>query len=74
MPRGLSNWSAGEVIRFLKKHGFTQVHTRGSHFYYRKGKGALVCIPVHAKGGILHPKTMKSIVRQAGIPLEEWVP
>ena len=74
MPRGLNNWTAAMVMRFLKKHGFIHAHSRGSHLLYAK-KGAtrsfLVTIPFHAAKAI-HPKTMKSIVVQSGIPLSEW--
>jgi predicted RNA binding protein YcfA (HicA-like mRNA interferase family) len=75
MPRGLNNWTAAEVIRFLKRHDFIHTHTRGSHFYYSKKvqvRDAQVCVPVHAKDSI-HPRTMKSIVIQSQIAQNEWL-
>lgn len=75
MPRGLHNWNAGAVVKFLKRNGFTNSHTRGSHFYYfrkTKTRSYLVTVPTHSKESI-HPKTMKSIIVQSGLPQSEWV-
>ncbi len=75
MPRGLNNWSAGAIIRLLRDRGFRQVHSRGSHFYYAgkyAGQDRLVSIPIHGKSGTIAVGTMKSIVRQSGIPESEW--
>jgi len=75
MPRGLHNWNAALVIRFLKKNGFILTHERGSHFYYSKrgnNRSYLVTVPVHASRSI-SPKTMKSIIVQSGIPQSEWL-
>lgn len=63
------------VMRFLKKNGFMNTHERGSHFYYSKKSNArsyLVTVPVHGTDSI-HPKTMKSIIAQSGIPQSEWL-
>lgn len=75
MPRGLNNWEAGSVIKFLKKNGFTHTHTNGSHFYYSRKTGSksyVVTVPVHTKRPI-HPKVMKSIIDQSGISKDEWL-
>ena len=75
MPRGLSNWSSGAVIKFVRGHKFKLSHTRGSHFYYAgkyAGQDRIVCIPVHGKSGIIPTGTMKGIIRQSGIPEKEW--
>ncbi|MEJ0054156.1 MAG: type II toxin-antitoxin system HicA family toxin [bacterium] len=75
MPRGLNNWTAGAVIRFLKTRGFAQSHARGSHFYYKSkqgGRDRLVCVPVHGKNGLIAIGTMKGIVKQSGISETEW--
>ena len=75
MPRGLYNWAAEDVIRFLKKYKFNLNYTRGSHYYYignYAGKFRQVCIPFH--GSIaLKPRTLKGIILQSGIPKEEWL-
>ncbi|BCV20952.1 hypothetical protein hamaS1_10210 [Moorella sp. Hama-1] len=48
------------------------VNIEGSHYQlYRPGKG-LVTVPVHAKE-TLPPKTLKSILRQAGLTVEELI-
>ncbi|PIW96928.1 hypothetical protein COZ82_02335 [Candidatus Kaiserbacteria bacterium CG_4_8_14_3_um_filter_38_9] len=75
MSRGLNNWNAAQIIRFLKHNSFTHVHTRGSHFYYIgkiDGKDRQVCVPVHS-GASIHPKTMKSIIIQSGLSEKFWL-
>ena len=75
MPRGMHNWSAAEVVKFLRRHGFIHSHTRGSHFYYTATivrRARQVCVPFHGKNAAIHPKTMKGIVAQSGIPESEW--
>lgn len=75
MPRGLYNWKAEQVIRFLKKYNFVNTHNRGSHFYYLgsyRGETRLVCIPIHS-GTALKPRTLKSIIIQSGIPKDKWL-
>ncbi len=75
MPRGIHNWTAEEVIRFLKERRFIHNHTRGSHMYYVGNyAGALrqVCIPFHGSRSI-DPRTLNSIIRQSGIPKCEWL-
>ena len=34
MPRGLNNWSAEDVVRFLRARGFIFNHAKGSHYFY----------------------------------------
>ena len=48
------------------------VHVRGSHHYLRKeGASKLVVVPVH-RGSVIPPGTLKSILRQAGLTVEEF--
>ena len=58
-----------EIIKRLEKAGFSFVKQKGSH--YKMTNGARVCIiPMHdevAKG------TLKSILMQAGITLEDFL-
>jgi len=52
MARGLYNWTAEDVVRFLKKRKFVLGHTRGSHcFYIGHYNGSLrqVCVPFHGR-------------------------
>ncbi|TSC91197.1 MAG: hypothetical protein CEN90_579 [Parcubacteria group bacterium Licking1014_17] len=75
MPRNYFNWTAEEVMRFLKKHGFSLNHTHGSHYYYVGHYGKQfqqVCIPFHGQRS-LKPRTLKAIILQSGIPKEIWL-
>lgn len=63
-----------KVFRALQRAGYVPVHSRGSHHYlYHAEKDCLVTVPVHS-GETLAPKTLKSILSQAGISVEEFVP
>lgn len=75
MPRGLNNWSFSDVKHFLVQHGFYLNHVEGSHYFYIGSyEGAIHQVTVHFHGAkAIHPKTMKSIVRQSGIPQDEWM-
>ncbi len=73
MTRGKSNWTFKDVERFLKDHGFSLHHTRGSHFYYRGFIGGhlrMTHIKYHGSDSI-HPKTLSSVIAQSGIPEAE---
>ncbi|MDE2019492.1 MAG: type II toxin-antitoxin system HicA family toxin [Patescibacteria group bacterium] len=75
MPHGVFNWTAEEVVRFLKDRGFILNHTRGSHFYYtgrQSGEFRQVCVPFHGKVA-LKPRLLNGIIRQSGIPRSEWM-
>lgn len=75
MSRGLNNWTFADVKRFLNEYGFQLNHVEGSHYYYvgsYEGVSRQVSVPFHGSKSI-HPKTMKSIVRQSGIPQSKWV-
>ncbi|RQD83145.1 MAG: addiction module toxin, HicA family [Methanocalculus sp. MSAO_Arc2] len=61
-----------KVIRTLKKAGFEVVHIRGSHHYlHHAERGFLVTVPVHS-GQIVAPKTLQTILSQAGLSPEEF--
>jgi predicted RNA binding protein YcfA (HicA-like mRNA interferase family) len=75
MSRGVNNWTAEDVMRFLKDYHFFHNYTRGSHMYYvghYAGSLRQVSIPFHGSRAI-KPRTLKSIIRQSGIPQEEWL-
>lgn len=75
MSRGLNNWTFKDIVDFLKEHGFRHTHTRGSHFYYVGRCGGEVRqthIQFHGNKSI-HPRTIKSVIRQSGIPQEQWL-
>ncbi len=63
----------GEVITALQRAGFHLSHIRGSHHYLRKAEApGLVVVPVHG-GRDLPLGTLRSILRQAGLSVEEFV-
>jgi len=75
MPSPLRGWSAHDVIKFLKKQGFTLHRSSGSHFHYKKSlanQHFLVTVAYHGNKDI-PIGTINSIVRQSGIPKDNWV-
>jgi predicted RNA binding protein YcfA (HicA-like mRNA interferase family) len=66
LPRDVSGEQA---VRALQRLGFVVVRQRGSHV--RLTRGALhVTLPMH---GNIAPGTLHSILRQAGVSVEEFV-
>lgn len=61
-----------KLLSVLKRNGFSLLHVRGSHNYLESPNGRLVCIPVHS-GKILKPKTLKSILEQSNLSVDELV-
>ncbi len=56
-----------EVIRLIEKNGWVLTRTKGSHRQYRHPvKSGTVTIAGHATDDV-HPKTERSILRQAGL-------
>ena len=75
MPRGLNNWTFKDIVDFLKENGFRLTHTRGSHFYYIGRFGGEIRqthIQYHGQKSI-HPRTLKAVITQSGIPQSEWL-
>jgi len=70
MGEKLPRITAGEIIKVLERKGFVLVRQSGSHKIYKNKKGLRVTIPYHS-GKILHPKVLKSIIRDAEISIEE---
>ena len=74
MPNHLRGWSARDVISFLKDHGFVLHRSSGSHFQYKKVESngiRLVTVAYHGNRDV-PPGTLNSIIRQSGIPKEQW--
>jgi len=61
--------SGREVIRALEKKGFKLLRTRGSHAVLQCGSRVVV-VPLHKE---LAKGTLKSILRQAGLTVEEFL-
>ena len=71
MPR-LKNLSGKEVCNILKRYGFKEIRRRGSHIVMQKkleNTTITVPIPDHKD---LKKGTLMSIIRQSGVPKEEF--
>jgi predicted RNA binding protein YcfA (HicA-like mRNA interferase family) len=56
-----------EIMKLVERDGWRSVRQTGSHRHYRHPtKPGTVTIPGHTRDD-LHPKTQKSILRQAGL-------
>jgi len=63
---------AKEVIRVAERLGFVFDRQRGSHaVYYRPKDKRRVVIPVHS-GKEIRPKTLKGIIADMGLTVEEF--
>ncbi|HEC98325.1 MAG TPA: type II toxin-antitoxin system HicA family toxin [Nitrospirae bacterium] len=63
--------TATDTIRVLEQIGFSLTRQSGSHKIYKNKEGKRVTVPYHS-GKILHPKTLKSILRDADIAIEKF--
>jgi len=68
MSEKLPRLSSEQAIKIVEKLGFTLARQSGSHKIYKNSKGIRLTIP-HHKGKILHPKIIKSIMKDAEIDL-----
>lgn len=62
--------SDAQAVAALTKTGFEQVSQRGSHVKLRRADGRVVIVPLHRELAI---GTLRSIIRQSGLPVEEFV-
>ncbi|MGC2322111.1 MAG: type II toxin-antitoxin system HicA family toxin [Terriglobales bacterium] len=69
MPK-LPRVTAREIIAVLEKAGFSLARQSGSHMIYKNASGKRVTVPLHASR-TLHPKLLKSILRDAGLTVEQ---
>jgi len=69
MPK-LPRITARQMATVLEKLGFTLTRQSGSHQIYRNAAGRRVTLPFHA-AKILHPKVLKSIMRDADLNVED---
>ncbi|MFL6256380.1 MAG: type II toxin-antitoxin system HicA family toxin [Pyrinomonadaceae bacterium] len=70
MTRRLPALKPKKVIRALERYGFSVHHTSGSHYILKKEK-LRVTVPYHNKD--LKPRTLASIIEQAGLTVEEFL-
>ena len=71
MTEKLPRITASEMIKVLERIGFFFVRQSGSHRIYKNKEGKRVTVPYHSKR-ILHPKVLKSILRDAELSLENF--
>jgi predicted RNA binding protein YcfA (HicA-like mRNA interferase family) len=69
MPK-LPRVTARQIVGALDKAGFFLVRQSGSHMIYKNAAGKRVTVPFHASK-ILHPKILKSILRDADLRAED---
>jgi len=72
MTDRLPRVSAAEAARVLEKAGFFLARQSGSHRIYKNADGLRVTVPYHS-GKELHPKILKSILRDADLTAEEFL-
>jgi len=72
MTDKLPRVSAADAIRVLEKAGFYLVRQSGSHKIFKNAEGKRATIPFHS-GKVLHPKILKSILRDADLTVEEFL-
>jgi len=75
MPRKLNNWSYQHVTDFLKDHGFVFFEElKGRRVWTKLENGEPVrFVELSIKSKKYVAKTMKSIIRQSGIVVEDWI-
>lgn len=64
--------TASEVIKVLEKIGFILSRQSGSHKIYKNAYGKRATVPYHGTE-ILKPKTLKSILKEAELTVEELI-
>lgn len=69
MPPKAPRLTAKEIVSALENLGFAFSWQSGSHRIYKNREGKRVTVPFHA-GEVLHPKILKSILKDAGVSRE----
>ena len=71
MSGKLPRVKADKIIKVLEKLGFKLARQSGSHKIYKNSEGTRVTVPFHS-GKILHPKLLKSILRDIELSVDEF--
>lgn len=71
MSGKLPRVTAADVIRVIEGAGFSLVRQSGSHKIFKNKEGKRTTVPFHS-GRVLHPKVLKSILRDANLTVEEF--
>ena len=73
MSKKLPRLTALEIIKVLKKLGFEESRSSGSHRIYKNNdKSKRIVIPFHS-GKIIHPKIVKDLITVCNITLEDLI-
>lgn len=70
MSDRLPRLTAREIIAVLHKVGFVLSRQSGSHKIFINQNGKRATVPFH-NGKVLHPKVLKSILRDANIGVDQ---
>ncbi len=71
MAEELPKITARDAIAVLLKIGFVLARQSGSHKIFKNFSGKRVTVPFHGSK-ILHPKILKSVIRDADLTLEQF--
>ncbi len=71
MTEKLPRITALDTIRALERAGFFFSRQSGSHKIYKNVEGKRTTVPFHS-GKIIHPKTLKSILRDSALTIDEF--
>jgi len=66
----LRNHDWRKIVKVLTKFGYVLDRQRGSHMIFKDSSGNVVPVPRHDP---VKPTTLKSILDQAGISLDEFL-
>ncbi len=72
MSSRLPRVTAAKVIKVLEQLDFHLSRQSGSHKIYKNAEGKRVTVPFHSQQ-ILHPKTLKSILNDAQLSVDELI-
>jgi len=73
MSRRLPALKPRQVIRALEGADFFIHHVAGSHYALRHRQRLDLRVTVAYHNRDLHPKTLRSIIRQAGLTVDEFI-
>ncbi|MDQ6787654.1 MAG: type II toxin-antitoxin system HicA family toxin [Acidobacteriota bacterium] len=70
MSEKLPRLTAAEIIKVLEKRDFVLARQSGSHKIFKDKNGNRATVPFHV-GKILHPKVLKSILKEADLSVKD---
>ncbi|MBM4241080.1 MAG: type II toxin-antitoxin system HicA family toxin [Euryarchaeota archaeon] len=71
MSKKLPRVTADKVIKVIESVGFVLVRQSGSHKIYKNKEGVRVTVSYHS-GKIIHPKLLKSILKDADLTVDRF--